>query len=177
MLVDTSLNSTLHRLHEEFGISADHLRKRGFVPTPEAAESELRVIATAPREIRLVAPASEAWSLLQEAALQAGVALLPISGFRSVEYQAGLFRRKLAAGKSLEEILAVNAPPGFSEHHSGRALDLATPHSPPLEETFAETVAFEWLKRNAETFGFHLSYPRGNPAGFVFEPWHWCWVG
>ena len=47
--------------------------------------------------------------------------LLIVSGFRSIEYQASLIRKKLNAGQSVSEILQVNAAPGFSEHHTGRA--------------------------------------------------------
>ena len=32
-----------------------------------------------------------------------------------------------------------------------------------------------WLRTNAPRFGFHLSYPRNNPHGIGYEPWHWCW--
>jgi D-alanyl-D-alanine carboxypeptidase len=170
-----SPESTLGLICEQLGISAEYLRDHGFVPIPEPADHDLRVIAATPREIRLVAPVAEAWSSLRDAALRDGIVLIPISGFRSVDYQADLFRRKLKAGKTVPEILAVNAPPGFSEHHSGRALDLATPDSPPLEEVFADTAAFKWLNLNANHFGFRMSYPRDNPQGFVFEPWHWCW--
>jgi D-alanyl-D-alanine carboxypeptidase len=165
----------LRSLHEQLGVPTDFFRDRPLLPVAEAAPDELRVISAAPREIKLVAPAAEAWSSLRDAALRDGLVLVPVSGFRSIEYQAELFRRKLAAGQSIEQILAVNAPPGFSEHHSGRALDIGTRDSPPLEEAFADTNAFGWLTLNAKAFGFRMSYPRGNPMGFVFEPWHWCW--
>ncbi|HPF74253.1 MAG TPA: D-alanyl-D-alanine carboxypeptidase family protein, partial [Xanthomonadaceae bacterium] len=65
--------------------------------------------------------------------------------------------------------------PGFSEHHSGNALDIGTPDEPPAEESFENTAAFDWLCENAPNFGFQLSYPRNNPHGIVYEPWHWCW--
>ena len=104
-----------------------------------------------------------------------GIALDAISGFRSHAYQLGIFERKLARGQSVPQILQVNAAPGFSEHHSGHALDIGTPGDAPAEETFEATAAFAWLQANAGTHGFHLSYPRDNPHGIVYEPWHWCW--
>jgi len=100
-----------------------------------------------------------------------------ISGFRSHAYQLGIFRRKMARGQSISQILSVNAAPGFSEHHSGRALDIGTPGEPAAEESFERTAAFAWLQDRAATFGFRMSYPRDNPHGIVYEPWHWCWVG
>lgn len=119
----------------------------------------------------------QAWGRMRAAAARDGIGLDAISGFRSIEYQRGIIERKRARGLDIEAILKVNAAPGFSEHHSGRALDIGTPGEPPAEESFESTPAFAWLCAHAERFGFRLSYPRGNPHGIVHEPWHWYWVG
>jgi len=111
----------------------------------------------------------------QAAALADGIMLDAISGYRSHAYQMGIFQRKLQRGLDIGQILAVNAAPGFSEHHSGAALDIGTPGEPPVEESFEQTPAFAWLCKYAARFGFSLSYPRGNPHGIVYEPWHWCY--
>ena len=71
----------------------------------------------------------------------------------------------------------MSAAPGYSEHHSGRAVDLTTPGSPVLEEAFEESDAFAWLRRRAPEFGFRMSYPRDNPHRVAYEPWHWAWWG
>ena len=63
--------------------------------------------------------------------------------------------------------------PGWSEHHSGRALDISAPGEPAAEESFEATPAFAWLTTNAGAHGFTMSYPRDNPHGIVHEPWHW----
>lgn len=129
------------------------------------------------RPLWLAAPAVRGWRQMQAVALADGIALEAISGYRSHAYQLGIFERKRARGLSLETILAVNAAPGFSEHHSGLALDIGTPDEPPAEESFEATAAFDWLSRHAADFGFHMSYPRDNPHGIVYEPWHWRFVG
>ena len=49
------------------------------------------------------------------------------------------------------------------------------PGDAPAEESFEATDAFAWLQAHAGEHGFHLSYPRDNPHGIVYEPWHWCW--
>lgn len=113
------------------------------------------------------------WQSMREAARVDGIDLLLISGFRSVEHQQRIITTKLAAGTPLEDILRVNAAPGYSEHHTGRAVDIGTPGCLPLTEAFEETAAFRWLARNGMNYGFRLSYPRGHPHGFVYEPWHW----
>jgi zinc D-Ala-D-Ala carboxypeptidase len=128
------------------------------------------------RPLWLTAQAARAWRAMQRAAAVDGVVVEAISGFRSHAYQHGIFRRKLTRGLRIEQILAVNAAPGFSEHHGGCALDIGAPGEPPAEESFEATDAFEWLRTHASGHGFRMSYPRGNPHGIVYEPWHWCWI-
>lgn len=123
----------------------------------------------------LAAPAARAWKKMLAAASNDGVELQLVSAFRSAAYQLDILRRKCDRGQAIEEILKVSAAPGYSEHHSGRVVDLTTPGYAALEEEFENSAAFAWLARNAGTHGFHLSYPRDNPHGIAYEPWHWCW--
>lgn len=126
------------------------------------------------REVRLAVDAAAAWTAMRAEAQQAGVMLLLLSGFRSVERQAEIVRKKLAAGQALADILRVNAYPGFSEHHTGRAVDVGSADCAHLSEAFETTREFAWLCQHAAQFGFKLSYPRDNPHGISYEPWHWC---
>ena len=128
------------------------------------------------RPLWLARDCARSWKQLRTAAMQDGVVLDAISGYRSHDYQLGIFRRKLARGQTVEEILVVNAAPGFSEHHCGCALDIGTPGEPAAEESFELTPAFAWLRDHAGEFGFVMSYPRGNHHGITYEPWHWCHV-
>ncbi|HVU24599.1 MAG TPA: M15 family metallopeptidase [Opitutus sp.] len=169
---------SIRALHHALGIPPDYLAARGLPLQPEAGAAELVLVACAAddhREIHLVTPAADAWRRMHDAAAADGITLLPLSGFRSVARQAEIVRAQLAAGRAIGEVLRLVAAPGCSEHHTGRALDLGTPGEPPLEEGFATTPAFAWLRRRAREFGFALSYPPGNPHGIAFEPWHWCW--
>ncbi len=164
----------LRELHEELGIPADYGRDGTRPAFGEAAE----LVEVGPNLVgrmqRLTPDAARAWRAMQAAATAEGVTLLIVSGYRSIDYQARLIRKKLNAGQTVSEILAVNAAPGHSEHHTGRAIDIATPGSRPLTDEFEASDAFRWLSRNAGRFGFAMSYPRDNPAGFVYEPWHWA---
>jgi D-alanyl-D-alanine carboxypeptidase len=123
----------------------------------------------------LAARAARAFARMREAAAANGIALEIVSAFRSADYQLGILRRKRERGIAIDEILRVSAAPGYSEHHSGRAVDLTTPGYAPVEEEFERSPAFAWLKRHASRFGFRLSYPRRNRHGIAYEPWHWCW--
>lgn len=120
---------------------------------------------------------AKAWQRMRQTASADGVAIDAISGFRSQHYQMGIFRRKMARGLCVRDILKVNAAPGFSEHHSGRAIDIGTSGQAAAEEHFENTPAFEWLMGSAAGFGFRLSFPRGNPHGISYEPWHWYHAG
>lgn len=127
------------------------------------------------RQPQLDARAYAAWCEMKEAAAREGVILQLVSAFRSVTYQRDLILRKLARGDDIRTILAVNAAPGYSEHHTGRALDIGTPGYAHLEIEFENSTAFAWLARNAHAYGFRMSFPRDNPYGVQYEPWHWCY--
>ena len=127
------------------------------------------------REAMMLPAAASAWLRMIAAASRDGHNLLLISAFRSIAHQAEIIRRKRAKGLSWDEILKVSAYPGFSEHHTGCAVDSASPLCPALTEDFERTPEFAWLAQHAVTFCFHMSYPKSNPFGVSFEPWHWMW--
>lgn len=125
----------------------------------------------------LVPAAARAWQRMREAAAREAVSLELVSSFRSYADQARIIGRKLRAGIDPLALYAVNAPPGFSEHHSGRAVDVATSGAPVLSESFELSAAYAWLCAHAGRYGYVLSYPRNNALGFIYEPWHWCYQG
>ena len=127
------------------------------------------------REQHMATEAAGAWALMKKAACRDGIELQVVSAFRPVDRQADIIRKKLETGQCIEDILKVTAAPGYSEHHSGRALDITAPGYEPLEEVFENSPAFKWLTDTAHRFGFRLSYPCNNPHGVAYEPWHWCW--
>jgi zinc D-Ala-D-Ala carboxypeptidase len=166
----------LEKLWSRLGIPAVVAARAARRLHPEA--SRLVSIGRAPddgRILRLTPAAARAWRNMQAAAAADGVALVPLSAFRSVARQTTIIRRKLARGQAIADILRVNAVPGCSEHHTGRALDLGAPGHLKLEASFSRTPEFRWLRRHAGNFGFRLSYPRNNRQGISYEPWHWCW--
>ncbi|MEO6064308.1 MAG: D-alanyl-D-alanine carboxypeptidase family protein, partial [Lysobacterales bacterium] len=127
----------------EFGV--DYAASTGLIPVAEPSRLVFAGFDCFERALWLSPQAALAWRRMREAAVRDEVMLHAISGFRSRGYQVGIFQRKQARGQSLAEILAVNAAPGFSEHHGGNALDIGTPGEPPAEESFESTPAFAWL--------------------------------
>ena len=167
----------LRELHEELGIPTGYGGKGGPPLYEEALELVEVGLNLVGRMQRLTPAAAGKWHAMVAAAEADGVTLMIVSGYRSYEYQAALIRKKINAGQVITDILAVNAAPGHSEHHTGLAVDIATPGSRPLTEEFEESEAFRWLERNAGNFGFSMSFPRDNPWGIIYEPWHWALGG
>lgn len=155
------------------GVDKDYGDKHDLRLTPEPTALSFAGFDRYQRPLWLHEHAGKAWQQLQHAATSDGIILEAISGYRGHAYQFGIFKRKLARGQSVQDILKVNAAPGYSEHHSGRAIDIGTPNEQPAEESFENTAAFPWLIKHAPDFGFRLSYPRGNPHDINYEPWHW----
>jgi D-alanyl-D-alanine carboxypeptidase len=125
---------------------------------------------------------ADALVLLLAAKAGSGVpgALHGLSCYRSVAHQRSVFCRP---GKNCRDPAARSravAPPGYSEHETGYAIDFAVrpaPGCPDTSDCIARTPAGAWLLGNAARFGFELSFPQGNAQGVTWEPWHWRWVG
>ncbi len=158
------------------GVSSELIMARGLHECIEATTLEVAEVGVEDRKHLLIPLAAKAWRLLKVAAHNDGIDLFIVSAFRSIDRQAEIIRRKLETGEVLENILGVSAPPGFSEHHTGRAVDLSTPGSPSLEVKFDQTAAYAWLTQHAAEFGYYLTYPDGNSWGYQYEPWHWCFT-
>lgn len=167
------MNDDLTAKLDTLGISDHHIRTCKLLPFSEATnltqcENDMfdRIQYMTPETLKR-------WQQMKRAAAEAKVTLVLVSAFRSIDYQCSLIANKIEKGQDIDSILSVNAIPGFSEHHTGRALDLSTPDCEPLSEAFDQTDAFTWLVRHASDFDFEMSFPRDNSAGIIYEPWHW----
>jgi len=149
---------------------------------PEAAAASLTDAGpyrATGRTVRLSKEAAAAWKTMVVAAAADGIQLVPISGFRPLAYQKGLFKRATKKYGSPRGAARWVAPPGHSEHHTGLALDLGDGTRPDtdVEQSFESTPAHRWLAQYAGDHGFELSFPKDNPQGVSHEPWHWRWIG
>lgn len=167
----------LAEIHAALGIDEAMLLGRRLVVHGEARRLTPVGIGTDGRDKTLAPSAARAWAAMRRAAAAEGIDLRLVSAFRSYEYQAALIRRRLDGGEDLDAILRLLAPPGCSEHHTGRAVDLCAAGCNTLDERFESSDAFAWLSREAQRYDFVLSYPRGNAQGFIYEPWHWAYRG
>ena len=126
---------------EQLGISPATIARRGLREFAEADAKTLEWVETAADgcEHRLIPVAAAAWCALTAAAQADGLTLIMISSFRSVQRQAEIIHSKLAIGQTIDEILMSVAPPGYSEHHTGCAVDITSIDHPQLAITFEHT--------------------------------------
>ena len=172
--ISPDITEHIAQLNAALGVPLNYATSRGLalcLAPEELVETEPDFYG---RPQRLTAHALQAWSRMKSCAAESEITLHLISAFRSPDYQYEILKRKLDAGQSIDQILQINAAPGYSEHHTGRAIDIGTLGCAALVEEFERTPAFAWLREHACKFGFALSYPRDNPAGMAYEPWHWC---
>lgn len=151
----------------------------GHLPYKEAPQKQLESI-TADGRIKMRQAAAKKFKAMVAAARSQGVIIVPLSGFRSVSEQDGVFFRvKAQRNQEVSKRAEVSAPPGYSEHHTGYAVDIGDGKVPAanLKQSFEKTQAFKWMDKNAPKYQFELSFPKNNPQGVSYEPWHWRFVG
>lgn len=115
----------------------------------------------------------DAYLLLEEAAKDEGLNIYSSTAYRSYSFQSVLYENYVKRdGK--EEADKFSARPGYSEHHSGLAIDLNT-----VNDEFSDTKEAKWLSDNCYKYGFILRYPKGkeNETGYKYESWHIRYVG
>jgi D-alanyl-D-alanine carboxypeptidase len=118
---------------------------------------------------------------MQDAMRADNLNLVIISTYRTPARQRNLFNRALAT-RGVERAERAFARPGHSEHNMGLAVDVM--HRGHAGGTmtsmrFERSRQFSWLVENAHDYGFILRYPQGyiEISGYIFEPWHWRYVG
>lgn len=152
-------------------------RLLGHFPYPEANSDSLVPVEAG---IKLHRDAALALNAMRRSAAADGVDLRLLSGYRSHALQKSIFFDvKSERNQSAAERAKVSAPPGYSEHSTGYAVDLGDGEDPAtnLSQSFENTRAFRWLQDNAAAYHFALSFPVINPQGVSYEPWHWRFEG
>lgn len=123
-------------------------------------------------EIYLLAEAYPALIRMLDQASLDGIELIVESAYRSIHYQTRIFMRMLDEGRPFEDIIRYVAPPGYSQHMLGTAMDFY-----PSNWEFAETEQYRWLQENGRDFGFEETYSKNNRFRMPWEAWHWNYVG
>ena len=148
----------------------------GHLPYKEISKDKLVYIEP---NIEVHVDMKEALLEMRREAKKDGVYLVFLSGYRSINLQKEIFYSlKSLRNQEATERALVSAPPGYSEHSTGFAIDIgdALNRETDFEVEFVNTDSFKWLKMNAAKYHFKLSFDRNNNH-VSFEPWHWRYEG
>jgi len=149
----------------------------GHLPYPEALKDELILFSPG---IYVHKDIYDNFKKMQFLAAQRGISLQLLSGYRSINLQREIFyENKSIRNQTAIERSRDSAPPGYSEHSTGYAIDVGDGNYPNtnFEVEFEQTPAFKWMKRFAAKYHFVLSFPPNNKQGVTYEPWHWRFEG
>jgi D-alanyl-D-alanine carboxypeptidase len=166
-----ALGFTLTSFRTVFGVSSPRSEQIPLVPLPPKYRSE--ALAAGYLEPYGESPRKDLHPLVREAVAKmrrdSGFALKEISGFRSYKTQESIW-----LGKPVATRADFSAPPGYSQHHTGLAVDLvALGRFTPTQRT-----QLTWLRNNCQKYGFILPYMNtSGDLGPGNEPWHLIWVG
>ena len=153
----------------------DH-RVLGHLPYNEISRDKLVLIEP---NIEVHIDMRDSLLTMREEAKKDGIYLVFLSGYRSKDLQKDIFYSlKSIRNQEAAERARVSAPPGYSEHSTGFAIDIgdATRRETDFETEFEDTKAFKWLIKNAAKFHFKLSFNKDNKY-IDYEPWHWRYEG
>jgi len=167
----TSLNNP------KFQVERNHdARILGHLPYNETPKEKLVLIEP---NIEVHMDMRDSLLKMREEAKKDGIYLVFLSGYRSINLQNDIFYSlKSIRNQEAAERARVSAPPGYTEHSTGFAIDIgdATQSETDFETGFENTDAFRWLIKNAAKFHFKLSFNKDNKY-IDYEPWHWRYEG
>jgi len=117
---------------------------------------------------------------MRDSMIEAGLSVHVIRVYRPYDEQRNAHSRAVSRyGQATADRNWARA--GHSEHQAGFSIDLLhRPFDTSMHNArFQDSSEFTWLTENAHNYGFILRYPYENRAfhRFVFEPWHWRFVG
>ena len=154
--------------------------KYGYKAHKEANPTELVQVPTPSglgRTEVLQKDAAAAFDKMRQDAARQGIDLTVVSGFRSTATQQQLWDAQVAKQGSEAAAAKISAPPGYSEHMTGYAMDISGQGGVDLTQNFQNTATYAWLTANAKNYGFQQSYTKTSTGGAENEPWHWRFEG
>ena len=117
---------------------------------------------------------------LRDDLMQSGIRIELESAYRSVDYQKKL-AEELRRTEGEDYVKNFVATPGYSEHHTGLALDVTVvAGGKAVDDVYAtEETPYQKMHRKLADHGFILRYPPGKAGvtGYDYESWHIRYVG
>lgn len=174
-----SFDKSANSIDDPMSIWVISNKHRALSPS-DFAPTDLSVVNGVPNEFSqpLREPAARAVEQLHAAAAAEGVNFGIISAYRDYKTQVALYN-KYVNRDGQEAADTYSARPGHSEHQTGLAVDFDDGGACYLDTCFESTAAGQWLATNAYKYGFVLRYPNAKEGitGFMYEPWHFRYVG
>ena len=169
-LYDRNTQRAIGRFRREFkvggsgGLGPNALKRLKQASTLPKGQKVQGYVRGTPRTLEVVqvdgvqmeVTTAKAWKKMKAAAKKAGITLGVNSGFRTMAKQRELYARYLNGGN-------LAAKPGYSNHQSGAAVDIAVGVS-ASNPAVGTGAAYNWLSKNASKFGFKR---------IAAEAWHW----
>ena len=152
------------------------VNKYNYVSNNFKPDNLVKVSKFAVNNMYLNKTCMEAFISLASDALKEGYNIRAISTYRTYDYQNNLYN-KYAKKDGVDKADTYSARPGFSEHHTGLAIDVDNIKT--NFNNFQDTDEFKWMQENAYKYGFILRYPsdKVDITGYMYEPWHYRYVG
>ena len=166
---------SLNNFNIQTEVNHDH-RILGHLPYEEVSKEKLVLIEP---NIEVHIDMRDSLLKMREEAKKDGIYLVFLSGYRSINLQNDIFYSlKSIRNQDAAERARVSAPPGYSEHSTGFAIDIGDGYQreTDFETEFENTDAFKWLTKNAARYHFKLSFNKNNKY-IDYEPWHWRYEG
>jgi D-alanyl-D-alanine carboxypeptidase len=170
--------------HESIVLTKEELLGK-FDPPKHESFSLIECTLTSKTGIYLRTEVYEQVKKMAEAAKKEGVVLSVLSATRNYDYQKGIWERKWNGAKYkgwkdadiASDILKYSSMPGTSRHHWGTDLDFNSVE-PSYFKTGNGKKVYDWLQKNAASFGFYQTYTskENGRTGYNEEAWHWSYL-
>ena len=178
--VNSNLDTTFYENYESTDTSKDTLmivNKHYKIENNYKPGNLVTVLSEHGYPNKIRADVYEEFKKMYNAAKNDNVSIFIASPYRSYSDQNALYTYYINTdGKKNAD--TYSARPGFSEHHTGLAMDLIPEYGLDLD-TFENSDGFKWMQENAYKYGFILRYPKDKEyiTGYIYEPWHYRYVG
>jgi LAS superfamily LD-carboxypeptidase LdcB len=168
------------RFEDKQAITADYLMGK-FDPAKHADFCKIDIQYATKPDMYLRKEAYEAFVKMAEAAQKEGLKLSILSATRNFEYQKKIWDVKFerlkdkTAWARVKKILQYSAMPGSSRHHWGTDIDMNNLVNAHFEKGDGKKI-YDWLSKNAASYGFCQPYTAGRATGYKEEKWHWSYM-
>lgn len=157
-----------------------------YVKLPDDWESKVELVTAKDvhgDDIKVEKKALEAYYKLEKDLENDGIDIELDSVYRSVQDQQDLIDEWTAdPTKGPDYVKKFVGVPGYSEHHTGLAIDICLVKDGKIiddnDEMIAEKEIFAKIHSKLADYGFILRYPEGKEesSGYTYEPWHFRYI-